>query len=114
MRTEEIGQALAELVECDAYFGEVVTGRTEVHWGYFVRIISPSGEFWGKDRHSLYDAFHAASKIAEVNGWTVVALGRLPQFRETGLSVNSGYGLHPAIPDRHVHMSEPPPDEQNS
>ena len=111
VRTNEICDANQEVFECDAYFGDILTGRQEVFHGYFVRIVLPTGEeLIGEDPRWLYDALKDVSAKAEAKRWAVLAIARTPLFRETGLSVNSGFGIHPAFPDRHVHMLEPSPE----
>lgn len=52
---EDLGNGNCIVVEAEVSYGEVVTGRSEVHWGYFVRIIHPfTGEEWlGEDRNRL-------------------------------------------------------------
>jgi hypothetical protein len=95
-----------------AFFGDIVTGRQEVLQGQFVSVLLPDGdELVGEHPRSLHAALKDVCKEAERKGWKVLALGRMPEFRETGLSVNTGYGFHPAVPDRHVHMLEVPPSD---
>lgn len=113
VRSDEINSPNREVVECDVYFGSVFTGRTETFAGYYVHIWEPLGEaggWQGEDPRLLYNALQRACEAAQADGWTVLAVGRTPRFRETGLSVNSGFGIHPAVPDRHVHMAEPLPE----
>lgn len=114
VRAQASGIAKREVVECDVYFGSVFTGRTESFAAYYVHISDPEdagGSWLGEDPHFLYNALQRASEAAQADGWTVLAIGRTPQFKESGLSVNSGFGFHPCFPDRAVHMSEPPPEE---
>jgi hypothetical protein len=112
----DLGNGNCVVVEADVYFGSVFTGRTETFYGYYVEIISPlSEERWrGQHRHSLLKALERVSDIASRCGWDVVAIGRTPEFKETGLSQNSGYGTHPAYPDPHVHMLEPRPRKRDT
>lgn len=99
-------------LNCFAFFGDVLTGRQEVFQDQFVSIVLPDGEeLFGEHPHSLHAAFEQVSAEAERTGWRVVALGRSPEFYETGLSVNTGFGFHPDVPNRHVHMSEIPPND---
>lgn len=96
--------------EADGRYGTITTGRTETFFGYYVRIISPNGDDWiGEDRHSLRKALKRAAEASEQDGWTLLAIGLTPEWQESGLSANSGFGYHPAHPDRHVHMLEPRP-----
>jgi hypothetical protein len=100
------------MAEAEAHYGVVHTGRTEVFWGFYVRIVAMSEEWLGEDRRSLREALLQAEAAAQHSGWSIIALGRTREFRETGLSANSGYGIHPAYPDRHVHIFEPIPRQR--
>lgn len=106
---EDLGNGKCIITEAEVHYGAVYTGRTEVFWGYFVRIEAIGEEWLGEDRHSLRQALLQAEAAAHHSGWSVMALGCTQEFRETGLSANSGYGYHPVHPDRHVHMMEPIP-----
>lgn len=112
---EDLGNGNCVVIEADVYFGSVLTGRTETFHAYYVEIISPlSEERWrGEHPRRLLQALEAASDAAKQSGWDVLAAGRTPDFKETGLSENSGYGTHPAYPDRHVHMLEPLPRKRH-
>jgi hypothetical protein len=111
----DLGNGKCIVTEAECQYGEVFTGKTEVFWGYFVRVINPFGEEWlGEDRHSLRRALTQASEAAEHSGWSLIALGCTPEFQETGLSENSGYGYHTAHPDRAVHMLEPIPRQREA
>ena len=97
--------------EVEASSGIVMTGRTEVFFGYFVLIHGPAGEEWlGEDRRSIVAALRAASDAARAKGWTVLAVSLDDGWEESGLSANSGFGYHPAF-DRAVHMLEPLPQD---
>lgn len=112
VRTAEIGEPHREIIDCAAYFGSIFTGKQEVHHGYFVSILLPTGEeVVGEHPRWVYDALKSAMSSAEEKGWTVLVIARLPKFRETGLSANSGFGFHPAYPGRHVHVLDPEPDQ---
>ena len=110
----DLGNGRCIATEAEARFGEVYTGRSKTFWGYFVLVIEPfSGARWlGEDRGSLRKALAQAAAAARADGWSIEGLGLNPEFKETGLSANSGYGIHPAYPGRHVHMLEPPPRER--
>jgi hypothetical protein len=106
---QPLGVADCVILDAKGGFGIVETGKTEVFHGYYVRIISPMGEDWlGEDRRSMREALRVAAEAAEMSGWTILAVGLSPDWQESGLSANSGWGSHPAYPDRHVHMLEPP------
>jgi hypothetical protein len=114
MPTNNEDGARLQSVECVAFFGDVVTGRQEVLHSQFVSIGLPTGEeVFGEHPRCLRDALRQVSTKAAHRGWKVLAIGRTPEFRETGLSANSGYGIHPSIPNRHVHMLDPPPTGSN-
>lgn len=114
-RNTDIDKPDRDVIECPAYFGQIVTGKQQVFQGHYVSIVLPNGDqLIGEHPRWLYDALQRVCDAAEQEGWTVLAVGRTPRFRETGLSANSGYGVHPDIPDRHVHMSEPLPDEKKA
>jgi hypothetical protein len=105
-----VGDADCVVLQAEGHYGPVFTGRTEVFHGYFVRIVASHGEDWlGEDRRSLREALKNAAEAAEQSGWTVLAIGLFPEWRESGLSANTGFGSHPAYPDRAVHMLEPEP-----
>lgn len=103
---------ISKVIGCDICLGPVLTGRTQTFAGYYVRICAPQGaqgDWLGEDPHSLFEALQRASKAARLDGWKLLALGLSSQFKETGLSLNSGFGIHSAFPQRHVHMLEIPP-----
>lgn len=105
-----LGDGMQVVSEAEGSWGSVWTGRTEVFWGYFVRLEGPAGESWlGEDRRSIRQALVQAAAAAEANGWSLLAIGLTDEWQESGLSGNTGYGSHPGFPDRHVHMLEPPP-----
>lgn len=101
------------VVQADAIFGTVLTGRSEVHWGYFVRIVGTDEECLGEDRYSLRLALVQAAAAVANCGWTLEAIGLDDEWTQTGLSENSGYGYHPAF-NRRVHMLEAPTAERSS
>lgn len=110
-----LGEADCVIVEADGEWGTITTGRAKVFYGYFVKIRGASGEAWlGEDRHSIRNALLQASDLAGQVGWIVLAIGLESDWRESGLSANSGYGYHPAYPDRAVHMLEPPPQTHSA
>jgi hypothetical protein len=94
-------------VEVTGHCGIVVTGRTETFHGYYVRISGFDGREWlAEDRQSLRAALiKVADQIEESHG-RLLAVGLLDEWRETGMSGNTGWGDHPAF-DRAVHMLDP-------
>ncbi|MEG3153479.1 hypothetical protein [Sphingomonas sp. RB1R13] len=108
-----MGDADYVIVKADGEYGTISTGRTETFYGYYVRILSPNGDEWlGEDRHSLREALRKAAEALHSDGWTLLAIGLAPEWRESGLSQNSGWGYHPSHADRRKHMLEPPPREE--
>lgn len=101
-----------EVFDCDVSLGSVLTGRTQTFAGHYVRICAPqgaTGDWLGEHSHSLFQALLRAAEAAHLDEWMLLAVGLTPQFTETGLSQNSGFGIHSAFPERHVHMLELPP-----
>ena len=108
----DLGNGKCIVTDAECHYGEVYTGKTEVFAGYFVRIINPHGGEWlGEDRHSLRKALRKAAEASRSAGWIILAIGLSSEWRESGLSENSGWGYHPEHPDRHVHMLEPTCEE---
>ena len=104
----DLGNGNCMMTEAECHYGEVYTGKTEVFWGYFVRVINPLGGEWlGEDRHSLRKALRKVAEASQSADWTVLAIGLSPEWRESGLSENSGWGFHPEHPDCRVHMLHP-------
>ena len=86
------------LTAVKARYGLIHTGRARVFHGYFVEVSGPSGETWlGEHRYSLRGALRDAARRLEDDGWSLSAIGLTCDWRETGLSENSGYGYHPAF-----------------
>lgn len=91
-------------------FGHVSTGEQRVWAGFFVQVIDSSGGMWlAEHPHSLRGALSEIGDQLETDGWSLKVVGLLPEWRETGLSRNSGYGFHPDL-DCAVHMFETPPN----
>ena len=103
-----VGIADGLVIQAEGHWGLVVTGRTETFWGYFVRVVGPSGEEWlGEDRSSVRAALGQAADAIAASGWSLLAIGLDDDWQETGLSYNSGWGVHRSY-DRHANMLEPP------
>lgn len=89
-------------------FGLIETGRTRTFQGYFVRLDDPDGGEWlGTDGHSMRRALADAAAQAARAGYDLLAVGVQPEWRESGLSFNSGWGYHPDFEGR-VHMLASP------
>lgn len=84
--------------------GLVLTGKTRVFAGYFVKLALSSGtEFTGEDSHSLRSALlRLASNLSAVR-LALDCAGLDPRWRESGLSENTGYGYFIFHPEA-VHM----------
>lgn len=96
-------------VEVLAQFGHVRTGKQRVWAGYFVQVIDPSGPTWiAEHPHSLRGALREVGDKLEADGWSLKVIGLSSDWRETGLSENSGFGYHPGF-DKAVHMLSPMP-----
>ena len=98
-----------ELKLAHVEIGTCATGRARVFAGYFLRVISDDGRMWlGEDDHSLRLALREVEAKMTVEGCGLDAIGLSPEWQESGLSANSGYGFYPDF-DRAVHMLEPFP-----
>ena len=96
-----------EVLEVPAQWGVVHTGKQRVFAGYFVQVVLPSDEeVLSEDPHVLWKAFAAVEKKLNAAGWSLDAVGLSPDWQESGLSANSGYGYHPDVVGA-VHFFEP-------
>ncbi len=99
------------LLAVKARYGLVQTGRSRVFHAYFVEVSAPSGETWlGEHRYSLRGALRDTAHQLEGDGWSLSAVGLTCDWRESGLSENSGYGYHPDH-EGAVLMLEPLPED---
>ena len=89
-----------------ASFGTVETGRTRVFFGFYVQIKHDGFDWYGEDRGCFRNALKAMGATALRDGYTICAAGLDEDFRETGLSFNSGWGY---INDQLAHMLDPYP-----
>ncbi len=86
------------------------SSRTHTFLGYYVAVIGPEDNDWyTEDNDSMRNALRKIDADIRKSGWILSAIGLSDQWVETGLSLNTGYGYHPAF-DRAVHMLEPDPD----
>lgn len=84
------------------------TGRSRVFAGYFVRVRGPDGEGWmGESALSMRKALRALDDEIAGNGGRLLCVGLDPRFRESGLSVDTGYGYIDDYPSA-IHMMEHP------
>lgn len=96
--------------DCDFYcpyeIGAVTTGRQRVFHRYYVKIISPDGtDIVGTSEHSLRQALLDVDQQLDQQELTLLAAGTYPEFRESGLSWNTGFGYLPNV-DHTVHMMD--------
>lgn len=94
--------------------GLVSTGRSRVFAGYFVKLILATGtEFMGEDEHSLRPAlWQLASSLSSV-GLELRCSGLDQRWRESGLSVDTGWGYFMFYPEA-VHMMAAVPEAVRS
>lgn len=73
--------------------GIVETGRSRVFGGYFVQIVvSPTEQVTAEDEHSLIAALWRLARNASARGLHLHCAGLSGQWRESGLSENTGWG----------------------
>jgi hypothetical protein len=95
---------------CSSKNGTMFSSRTHTFLGYYVAVIGPEDNDWyTEDNDSMRNALRKIDADIRKSGWILSAIGLSDQWVETGLSLNTGYGYHPAF-DRAVHMLEPDPD----
>lgn len=92
--------------EITVQIGNVYTGKQNVFAGWFVKLVLPSGEVEiAEDPHVLRCALRMIEANLNAKGWSLNVVGLDPEWRESGLSANTGYGSHPDF-SRAVHMLE--------
>ncbi len=90
--------------------GLVLTGRSRVFAGYYVRVTLPSEtEFTGEDEHSLRSALLRLASNLAAGKLILTCSGLDPRWRQSGLSENTGWGYFPFYPEA-VHMMSPIPE----
>lgn len=88
------------LVQC----GTCSTGRQRVFAGYYFEATLPTGStVIGENSHGLRRALRTFEARLNAAGWTLDAIGLDPEWHETGLSADSGFGYHPSFSGP-VHM----------
>jgi len=94
--------------DCKFQIGHLTTGRQRVFKSFFVRIWLPDGkELTGEDPHNIRAALYDLDRQLAARNYILVAAGIEPEFSESGLSQNSGYGYLPTV-NRAVHMMDLP------
>jgi len=98
--------------ECRFEMGSLNTGRQRVFSRYYVKVTLPDGsEITGEDPHNIRAALKDVDRQLSARHLILVAAGVEPEFSESGLSHNSGYGYLPNV-DGAVHMMDLPPPRQ--
>lgn len=97
----------SDVVDARWEIGEIETGRSRVFHSYFVKIILADKEYLGTHEHSLRSALRNAAEACERGGLQPPWIGLDEEFRETGLSWNTGWGY---IGSAAIHMMEPSVD----
>jgi hypothetical protein len=91
-------------------FGSIETGRSRVFYGFYVELKHEGFDWCGEDRGCFRNALKSIGALALKDGYTICAAGLDDNFRETGLSYNSGWGY---INDQLAHMLDPHPLDAN-
>lgn len=105
--TSNLNEPNRELVEVSVQLGNVTTGKQRVWAGYFMHVEGPDEKTWlAEHPHFLRGALREVEKLLNADGWSLLAIGLTPEWHETGLSANSGFGYHPDF-DHAVHMLQP-------
>jgi hypothetical protein len=94
--------------------GEVSTGRQRVFHRYYVRLFLPDGSHMiGEDAYGLRAALFDLDRQLQDRDMVLLVAGLEPNWSESGLSFNSGFG-YLAHCDHGVHMMDaPPPRDRN-
>lgn len=88
--------------------GLIETGRQRIFSGHYIKALGPDGEEWlGEDTSSVRAALRALDEDVGHDRGRLLCAGLLDGFRESGLSVDTGYGYIDGYP-RAVHMMERP------
>lgn len=96
-----------DVVDARWEIGEIETGRSRVFHSYFVKIILADEDYLGTHAHSLRSALRNAAEACKRGGFQPPWIGLGEEFRETGLSWNTGWGY---IGSAAIHMMEPSVD----
>lgn len=97
---------------CPYELGSITTGRQRVFHRYYVKVIAPDGhEIVGTSEHSVREALLDVDRQLDQRELVLLAAGTYPEFHESGLSANTGFGYIPTC-DFAVHMMDVPPPRQ--
>ncbi|MFM5968696.1 MAG: hypothetical protein ACKOQ8_06640 [Micrococcales bacterium] len=104
-------------IDCPFELGLITTGKMRVFHRYYVKVVTPDGtDIIGTSEHSVREALLDVDRQFDERGLILLVAGTDPQFYESGLSWNSGYGYLPSV-DHAVHMMDKPPprlrDDEN-
>lgn len=83
--------------QCSVSIGLFHTGRQRVFMGYFCRLECNEVVLLNENSGSLYQAFLGVMREFIRLGYTVNLYGLQNSFRESGLSVDTGYGYVPEL-----------------
>ena len=93
--------------EAHVQWGSVTTGKQRVWVAFFIQVIQRDGKEWLVEHpHSLRAALRLVEADLNADGWSLGVIGLDPEWRESGLSANSGYGYHPDFSEA-AHMLQP-------
>lgn len=96
-------------LNCPFEIGVVTTGKQRVFHRYYLKVVAPDGtDIIGTSEHSLREALLVVGRQFDERGLILFVAGTNPDFYESGLSANSGYGYLPTV-NRAVHMMDVPP-----
>jgi len=97
-----------EGVLADFEIGIIETGRSRVFAGYYIKVITEDGEEWvEEDPGSVRAALQALDELVAFDGGRLLCAGLHPDFYESGLSANTGFGYIESYRGA-VHMMERP------
>lgn len=96
-------------LDCPFEIGVITTGKQRVFHRFYVKVIAPDGAgIIGTSEHNLRQALLDVDRQLDQRELVLLAAGTYPEFYESGLSANSGYGYLPTV-DHAVHMMDMPP-----
>lgn len=99
-------------IDCPYEIGVITTGRQRVFHRHYLKVVAPDGTaIIGTSEHSVREALLDVDRQFDQRELTLLAAGTYPEFYESGLSANSGYGYLPTV-DHAVHMMDMPPPRQ--
>ena len=94
--------------------GIVETGRSRVFAGYFIQIrLSPDEQIAAEDAGSLVAALWRLARNLSAGGLRLRCAGLSGQWRESGLSENTGWGYFGSQQQPMHMMDEMPPEGEN-